>query len=120
MFTHGYIASKLSDVYILPTLKNNLNDPGQSGNYRPIGVASVLSKIIENVILDRIRDLLTPTWLPQSSLVHGYLSFFFITANIPALTARCALLYAYLLFLLRYIYRTSPQESVHTLFYAVG
>ena len=49
---HGYIPSNCLDTVIILTLKNingNIND---SNNFRPIAIATILSKLFEHIILD--------------------------------------------------------------------
>ena len=49
---HGYIPSNCLDTVIIPTLKNingNIND---ANNFRPIAIATILSKLFERVILN--------------------------------------------------------------------
>ena len=52
---HGHIPCTLSDVVILPTIKNKLKDSSKSNNYRPIAVSSIASKLIELILYDRLR-----------------------------------------------------------------
>ena len=48
---HGYIPSNCLDTVIIQTLKNingNIND---ANNFRPIAIATILSKLFEHIIL---------------------------------------------------------------------
>ena len=58
ILSHAHVPSGLSDVTIKPILKNNLRDPSESGNYRPIAVATCASKLLEKVILHRMEIFL--------------------------------------------------------------
>ncbi len=53
MFTHGIIPSLIMNVALIPILKNKLGSIKDVGNYRPIAIASILSKIFERLILRR-------------------------------------------------------------------
>ena len=55
---HAYVPSSLTEVVICPLLKSSLKDPCSSSNYRPIAHATAASKIIENLILNRIQEYL--------------------------------------------------------------
>ena len=58
MFTHGYLPSSMLSVVIVPLIKDKAGTITAKDNYRPIALASVLSKIIELIILDRIETCL--------------------------------------------------------------
>ena len=58
IFVHGHIPCYMSDVFIRPLIKNNLKEPCSSDSYRPIAVATSASKILEKLILNRIRQYL--------------------------------------------------------------
>ena len=58
IFMHGHIPCNMSDVFIRLLLKNNLKEPCSSENYTPITVATSASKILEKLILNRIREYL--------------------------------------------------------------
>ena len=55
---HSFAPNALTDVLIIPVLKNKLKDPSNSANYRPIAIASSASKIFELLILNRMGDFL--------------------------------------------------------------
>merc|ERR1712002_141616 len=58
MFTHSYLPNYMLSVVITPLIKDKPGSITAKENYRPIALASVLSKIIELVILDRIETCL--------------------------------------------------------------
>ena len=58
MFTHGYLPNSMLSVVIIPLIKDKAGAITAKENYRPIALASVLSKIIELIILDRIETCL--------------------------------------------------------------
>ncbi|KAG0724982.1 hypothetical protein GWK47_004856 [Chionoecetes opilio] len=47
-----------SVVLIVPLLKSKVKDPASSGNYRPIAIATALSKVLEKVVLHRLEAYL--------------------------------------------------------------
>ena len=58
MIQHRYVPEAFMDILILPTVKDTKEDLGDSDNYRPIALTSVISKIFELVILERYRSIL--------------------------------------------------------------
>ena len=53
LLIHGYIPKQITEVVLSPLLKSSLKDPCNSTNYRPIAHATAVSKILENIILNR-------------------------------------------------------------------
>ena len=45
-------------MLLVPLLKSKVKDPANSSNYRPIAIATVLSKVIEKVVLHRLEAYL--------------------------------------------------------------
>ena len=58
LFVHGFLPSGLMSVVLVPVIKNKVGNVNSSDNYRPIALASVVSKLVETIILDRIEHLL--------------------------------------------------------------
>ena len=58
-FVHGFLPKTLMSVILVPIIKNKAGKVNSSDNYRPIALASVLSKLVEKVILNRTEHLLT-------------------------------------------------------------
>ena len=54
MFVHGFLPGTLLSVVLVPIVKDKTGIISSKDNYRPIALASVLSKLIERIILDRI------------------------------------------------------------------
>ena len=48
-------------VVLVPVIKNNSRIINDSDNYRPIALASIVSKVVEKVILNRISEFLLTT-----------------------------------------------------------
>ena len=58
-FCHHYIPEIIMKVIIIPLLKSKLKDPSSSDNYRPIAIATSISKIFELVMLSRMNNFLS-------------------------------------------------------------
>ena len=58
MFIHGFLPGTLLSVVLVPIVKDKTGIISSKDNYRPIALASVLSKLIERIILDRIDKCL--------------------------------------------------------------
>ena len=58
MFKHSYLPSAMLDSVIIPLVKNKCGDLSDTSNYRPIAISCIVSKILENVILQRIEEYL--------------------------------------------------------------
>ena len=58
MFIHGFLPDTLMSVVLVPIVKDKTGKISSKDNYRPIALASVLSKLIERIILDRIDTCL--------------------------------------------------------------
>ena len=59
LFVHGYLPRSLMSVVLIPIIKNKCGNISSKDNYRPIALASIASKIIERIILNRTEDILT-------------------------------------------------------------
>ena len=57
-FVHGYLPESMLTVILVPIIKNKAGKINSINNYRPIALASILSKIIENIIFNRIEHQL--------------------------------------------------------------
>ena len=66
LLRHGYMPQNLRDCVLIPIPKKN-KDPSSSLNYRPISLASSLSKILERMILIKYAPFLS-----SSSLEFGF------------------------------------------------
>lgn len=59
MFSHSYLPDSLMEVHIIPLVKNKCGDLTNVQNYRPIAIASSVSKVLERCILNSCSDLLS-------------------------------------------------------------
>ena len=60
-FVHGFLPSSIMSVVLIPVIKNKCGSISSKDNYRPIALASIISKLIEIVILNRIEMYLIKT-----------------------------------------------------------
>ena len=58
LFTHGFLPAAMLSVVLVPIIKDKCGKISSKDNYRPIDLASIVSKVIEIVLLDRISNLL--------------------------------------------------------------
>ena len=58
MILHGYICQELMDTILTPIIKDKKGNISCKDNYRPIAVTSVVSKILESVVLMHYYDCL--------------------------------------------------------------
>lgn len=52
---HGTLPDTMISVILVPVIKNKMGRINSKDNYRPIALASILSKIFENVLLGRLE-----------------------------------------------------------------
>jgi len=58
---HGYIPNSCLNTTILPICKNKNGNMFDTSNYRPVAVATVVSKLLEHLILSCISPFLGTT-----------------------------------------------------------
>ena len=58
MFIHGILPDSLMSVVLVPVIKNKCGNINSKDNYRPIALASIVSKVMERIILNRIEDVM--------------------------------------------------------------
>ncbi len=58
---HGLLPESMLSVTLLPVIKDKAGKVGSLDNYRPIALASVVSKVLERLILDRLGVYLDTT-----------------------------------------------------------
>ena len=57
-FVHGFLPKNIMTVVLIPIIKNKAGNINSVDNYRPIALASILSKVIEIIVLSRIEQYL--------------------------------------------------------------
>ena len=58
---HQFLPEALLLVHLIPLIKNKLKDAADPGNYRPIAITTISSKLFESVILQRLSPYLYTT-----------------------------------------------------------
>ena len=56
MFKHCYLSIGMLNSVIIPLVKNNNGDLSDRNNYRPFALSITVSKVFENVILNRLEE----------------------------------------------------------------
>ena len=54
-FVHGFLPTSLLAVVLVPIIKNKAGNVNSIDNYRPVALSSIVSKILETIILNRIE-----------------------------------------------------------------
>ena len=55
MFKHCYIPQCMINSVIIPLIKNKCGDHTGKNNYRPIALSSIISKVFEHIIAERLE-----------------------------------------------------------------
>ena len=55
MFKHCYIPQCMINSVIIPLIKNKCGDQTDKNNYKPIALSSIISKVFEHVIAERLE-----------------------------------------------------------------
>ena len=58
LFVHGFLPDTMLEIVLGPVIKDKTGRIDQVDNYRPIALASVISKVVEIILLSRISGLL--------------------------------------------------------------
>ena len=58
-FVHGFLHSSLLSVVLVPIIKDKCGKINSKDNYRHIALASIVSNIVENILLDRLSVTLS-------------------------------------------------------------
>ena len=53
---HGILPDHMLSVLLVPVVKEKTGKLSSIDNYRPIALASVVSKVLERIILDRLQE----------------------------------------------------------------
>ena len=54
-FIHGFLPDSMLSVIIVPVIKDKAGNINSKDNYRPIALASIISKVVEIIMLDRME-----------------------------------------------------------------
>ena len=57
-FVHGFLPEDMLSVVVVPVIKDKAGKINSRDNYRPIALASIMSKLIERILLKRAEDSL--------------------------------------------------------------
>ena len=58
LFVHGFLPDSMLEIALVPLIKDKTGRIDQVDNYRPIALASVISKVVEIILFSRISGLL--------------------------------------------------------------
>ena len=58
-FVHGFLPKMMLNVVLVPIIKNKAGNVNSIDNYRPVALSSIVSKVLESIILSRIDYYLT-------------------------------------------------------------
>ena len=61
LMTHGVLPDSMLSVILVPVIKDKAGKVGSIDNYRPIALASVLSKELERILLDYLSYFILTT-----------------------------------------------------------
>ena len=61
MLMHGILPDHMLSVLLVPVVKEKTGKISSIDNYRPIALASVLSKVLERVLLERMQEYIVST-----------------------------------------------------------
>ena len=56
--SHGYLPESIMSVVLVPIIKDKSGKINSKDNYRPIAIASTLSKLLERILLERLSNYL--------------------------------------------------------------
>ena len=57
-FVHGFLPDSMLSVLIVPVIKDKAGNINSKDNYRPIALASIISKVVEIIMLNRMETYL--------------------------------------------------------------
>ena len=67
IFIHGYIPKDMIKSVIVPIIKSKTKSSNDKSNYRPVTIATVISKVFERVLFIRMEPYLyssdNPVWI---------------------------------------------------------
>ena len=54
--SHGHLPPKLIETTFVPIIKNKCGNISSSNNYRPIALATIISKLLDSILLMKCED----------------------------------------------------------------
>uniref|UniRef100_A0A671UZC4 Reverse transcriptase domain-containing protein n=1 Tax=Sparus aurata TaxID=8175 RepID=A0A671UZC4_SPAAU len=61
LLVHGILPDSILSVVLVPVIKDKAGKLNSSENYRPIALASILSKVLEKILLNRLEQYILTT-----------------------------------------------------------
>lgn len=61
LIAHGILPDSMLSVLLVPVIKDTTCKVSSIGNYRPIALASILSKVLEQILFDRLQEYIITT-----------------------------------------------------------
>lgn len=61
LMTHGILPDSMLTVTLVPVIKDKAGKVGSMDNYRPIALASIMSKVLEKLLLVRLSEFIHTT-----------------------------------------------------------
>ena len=61
LMKHGILPGSMLSVLLIPVVKNKTGQLTSIDNYRPIALASILSKVLEGILMDRLAYYIAST-----------------------------------------------------------
>ena len=58
MLVHGHMPCDMIQAVVIPIIKNKTKSTSEKGNYRPVTLANVISKVFDKVLLSRLLPFL--------------------------------------------------------------
>ena len=55
---HQFLPNEMLVVHLIPLIKNKMKDSADPGNYRPIAITTISSKLLESLLLSRLKQFL--------------------------------------------------------------
>ena len=75
--THGYMPANMIETTIVPIIKNKCGNLADSNNYRPIAIATIVSKLFESVIYINARRSYTHVIISSDLNLSTVLNYVF-------------------------------------------
>ena len=67
-----FLPESMMSVVLIPIIKDKKAKISSIDNYRPVAIASVVSKVVERILLDRLSEYLDILWVTNSVLNQNW------------------------------------------------